>query len=319
MSKYRSQLPQLGNDFFLTEGGMETTLVFHEGQDLPHFAAFTLMKTFEGRDVLRKYFVTYVELAKRLSMGLILDCTTWRCNPDWGKQLGYEPDELLEVNRESVQMIEEIRNQHETENSPIIISGCIGPRGDGYVPEQAMSAQQAEDYHFPQLESFANSNADMVSAITMNDVEEVIGISKAARRARIPLVVSFTVETNGNLPTNQTLKSAIQQVDEETGAYPVYYMINCAHPSHFESVLVTDEEWGSRIRGLRANASRMSHAELDDAPELDCGDPNELGREFAELKRKHPHLNVLGGCCGTDLRHIEKIATACKPLFRNEI
>ncbi len=318
MSKYRNQLPQLGNDFFLTEGGMETSLVFHEGQDLPHFAAFTLMKTSEGRDVLRKYFVSYVELAKRLSMGLILDCTTWRCNPDWGDQLGYEPDELLEVNRESAQMLEEIRVQHETETSPIIISGCIGPRGDGYVPGQTMSAQQAEDYHFPQIESFANSNADMVSAITMNDVEEVIGISNAARQAKIPLVVSFTVETNGNLPTNQTLESAVEQVDEATSAYPIYYMINCAHPSHFQSVLTTGEEWVSRLRGLRANASRMSHAELDNAPELDCGDPRELGCEFAELKRKLPHLNVLGGCCGTDLRHIEQIATACNPLFLDE-
>jgi len=317
MTQYRNLLPQLGSELFLTDGGLETTLIFHEGLELPHFAAFHLLRTAEGRAVLHKYFLTYTELATRLKVGLILESPTWRCNPDWGERLGYEADDLAELNREAISQLEEVRSQYATQRTPIVISGCLGPRGDGYVPELRMSAQQSEEYHRPQVESFASTAADMASAITMNYVEEAVGIASAARQAGLPVVISFTVETDGKLPTEQTLQAAIEQVDEATSAYPAYYMINCAHPSHFEPVLRTREPWVSRIRGLRANASRMSHAELDEAAELDAGDPIALGSEYAALKRRLPELRVMGGCCGTDDRHIEQIATACLPLFRD--
>lgn len=317
MTEHRSSLPQLGSDLFLTDGGLETTLIFHDGLELPHFAAFPLLRTPEGRAALRKYFSTYAELAERLNVGLILESPTWRCNPDWGKRLGYEGDDLAELNREAIGLLEEVRSEYATHQSPVVISGCLGPRGDGYVPGSAMSAQQAEEYHRPQVESFAGTAADMACAITINYVEEAVGIALAARQAGMPVAISFTVETDGNLPTQQTLQAAIEQVDGATSAYPAYYMINCAHPSHFEAVLRTGESWVARIRGLRANASRMSHAELDEATELDAGDPVRLGGEYAELKRRLPQLNVMGGCCGTDDRHIEQIATACLPLFRD--
>lgn len=317
MAKYRNELPQHSGDFFMTDGGIETTLIFLEGQELPHFAAFHLLKTPEGEDVLRKYFRTYAELAKRFKTGLILETATWRANPDWGERLKYSPDALADANRKAVHLIEEVRSEYETPQTPIVISGCVGPRGDGYVPQTAMSERDAEDYHRIQIEIFAGTAADLVTAITMNYAAEAVGLARAARQANMPVVISFTVETDGRLPTGQSLGDAIRQVDDATSGYPAYFMINCAHPTHFNQAVRGDELWVKRVRGLRANASRMSHAELDAAPELDAGSPTELGREYAELRTQSlKHLNVMGGCCGTDHRHIEQITSACLPLFR---
>jgi S-methylmethionine-dependent homocysteine/selenocysteine methylase len=317
VAKYRGALPQLGDDFFMTDGGLETTLIFLEGQDLPHFAAFLLLETPEGEGALRKYFRTYAELARRFDTGLVLETATWRANPDWGQALGYSEDGLAEANTKAVRLIEEIRRDHETPRSPIVLSGCVGPRGDGYVAGDVMSVEEAEDYHRAQIETFAGTAADLVTAITMNYAEEAVGVARAAERANMPVVLSFTVETDGRLPTGQSLGDAIEQVDDATSGYPAYFMINCAHPSHFDRVVGGDEPWVGRIRGLRANASRMSHAELDEAPELDAGVPSELGQEYAELKKvRLRRLNVMGGCCGTDHRHVEHIASACLPLFR---
>ena len=317
MTQYRNALPQLGGDLFLTDGGIETTLIFHEGLVLPDFAAFHLLRTPEGEAALRKYFRTYAEIAKRFGTGLILESATWRANADWGKRLGYTSEALADANRRAINLLEEIRSEYETERTQVVISGCVGPRGDGYIPTQTMSEKEAEAYHREQVETFAETAADMVCAITMNYVEEAVGIAQAAQRADTPVAVSFTVETDGKLPTGQTLKAALEQVDNATSGYPCYYMINCAHPTHFDKVLAEGEGWLKRIHGLRANASRMSHAELNEATELDAGNATELGREYADLKRRLGHLNVMGGCCGTDHRHIEQIASACLPLFRN--
>ncbi len=316
MAKYRKQLPQLGGDLYLTDGGIETTLIFHEGLEFPDFAAFHLLQTAQGEAALRQYFRTYAQIAKRFGTGLILESATWRANADWGTRRGYSAAALAAVNRRAIHLLEDIRGEYETGRSPMVISGCLGPRGDGYIPEQVMSEREAEAYHLAQVEALAASAADMLCAITMNYVAEAVGIARAAKHADIPVAISFTVETDGNLPTGQTLKAALEQVDEATSGYPCYYMINCAHPTHFEHVLTAGEPWLERIRGLRANASCKSHAELNDAPELDCGNPAELAMQYAQLKKRLTRLNVLGGCCGTDHRHVEQIAEVCLPLFR---
>jgi S-methylmethionine-dependent homocysteine/selenocysteine methylase len=307
-------LPQLGGDFFLTDGGIETTLILHEGFVLPNFAAFHLLRGTAGLVALRKYFQTYTELARRLGVGLILESATWRASTDWAARLGYTRQELAEANRVSIRLLAEIRSDAAS-GPPIVISGCIGPRGDGYTPAAMMSEADAAAYHREQVETFAGTTADMVSAMTMNYVEEAIGIAQAAERAGMPVAISFTLETDGNLPTGETLRSGIERVDAATGRYPCYYMINCAHPTHFEHLLNKNEQWTERIGGLRANASRMSHAELNESVELDTGDPLELGSEYARLKTRMPKMNVMGGCCGTDDRHIEEIARACMPYF----
>jgi homocysteine S-methyltransferase len=315
MTRYRNQLPQLDGGLYLTDGGIETTLIFHDGLELPDFAAFHLLRNKNGQAALTRYFRTYAPLAVRYNCGLVLESATWRASADWGARLGYAPAALAESNRQAIRMLEEIREEMPA-GQPVVISGCLGPRGDGYVPSQAMSADEAAAYHRAQVETFAGTAADMVSAITMNYAEEAIGIAVAANTAGKPVSISFTVETDVNLPTGEPLIEAIARVEEATGGYPAYFMLNCAHPDHFRGVLSAGEAWTRRIRGLRANASRKSHAELNESAELDIGDPPELGSLYAELRRKElPRLNVMGGCCGTDHRHVECIAAACVPLF----
>lgn len=317
MARYRSALPQLGSGLFLTDGGLETTLIFQDGIELPDFAAFILLKQARGEAALRNYFRTYAAIANRFETGLILESATWRASADWGGRLGYSRAALADANRQAIRLLEDVRSEFETDKTRVAISGCIGPRGDGYSPASMMSEKEAEAYHADQVQTLAETAADMLGALTMTCVEEAIGIVRAAQKAAMPVVVSFTVETDGRLPSGQPLKDAIAQVDAATLSLPCYYMINCAHPVHFDHVLSPEEPWSRRIRGLRANASRKSHTELNDSTELDPGNPVELGAQYAELKRiRLLDLNVLGGCCGTDSRHIEKIAEACAPLFR---
>jgi S-methylmethionine-dependent homocysteine/selenocysteine methylase len=312
----RRALPQLGGDFFLTDGGIETTLIFHDGLALPDFAAFDLLKRPEGEQALQRYFRAYAALAKTYGTGLILESATWRASADWGARLGYDDRGLADANRRAIRLLDDIRRELKGDVGTLVVSGCVGPRGDGYNPSDTMSAAAAAAYHRRQIETLAESGADMITAITMPYVDEAIGVVTAAERAGMPVTISFTVETDGRLPTGQALGAAIEQVDAATSGYPAYYMINCAHPTHFEHVLAGGQSWTPRVRGLRANASRKSHTELNESTELDIGDPVEFGREHAQLKRRLPQLNVMGGCCGTDHRHVEQIALACAPLFR---
>lgn len=307
MPRYRYNLPQLNGNLFLSDGGIETTLIFHEGLDLPEFAAFDLLKTERGTEALHKYFRTYAAIARNNGVGFILESATWRASSDWGNKLGYTSAELTEANRKAVALLHEIRDEYETDETKIVVSGCIGPRGDGYNPEFQMTEEEAERYHATQAGIFKQADADMVTAITMTYSEEAIGLTRAARMTGMPVAISFTTETDGRLPSGQPLKEAIEQVDTATNDGPAYYMINCAHPTHFEDALHTGEAWTSRIRGLRANASTKSHAELDEATELDDGNPEEFADQHRDLSSVYGHFTIFGGCCGTDHRHVEAI------------
>jgi S-methylmethionine-dependent homocysteine/selenocysteine methylase len=297
----------------LTDGGLETTLVFLEGVDLPCFAAFPLLLSENGRRQLERYFESYLRTARERRVGFILDTPTWRANPDWGEKLGFTPQDLADINRQAVAWAANLRKRHAENSAGVVINGVVGPRGDGYQPGRQMSAHEAEDYHALQIEAFRQSGVDLVSAITMNYAEEAIGIARAAGAAGLPVVVSFTVETDGRLASDESLQSAIERTEDATGSAPAYYMINCAHPAHFEHVLADGAAWTSRIRGLRANASQKSHVELDEAVELDPGDPADLGQRYRILRGRLKNLSVLGGCCGTDHRHIMAICEACLP------
>jgi S-methylmethionine-dependent homocysteine/selenocysteine methylase len=309
-ARYRDALPQLDRTPFLTDGGIETTLIFHDGHDLPHFAAYDLLTREGGTDALRGYYEPYVGIALERGVGIVLETATWRANPDWAERLGHSPAQLAELNRGAVDLLEDLRAAHETASTPIVLSGCVGPRGDGYVVGEAMTADEAETYHATQVGTFAETAADLVTAITMTYADEAVGVVRAARAAGMPAVISFTVETDGRLPSGQSLREAIEDVDARTDGYTAYFMVNCAHPSHFEAVLDPDAGWTGRILGLRANASRLSHAELDEAEELDTGNPEELALEYVALRELLPRLTVLGGCCGTDHRHVEAMCGA---------
>ncbi|HEY3486046.1 MAG TPA: homocysteine S-methyltransferase family protein [Ilumatobacteraceae bacterium] len=296
---------------FLTDGGIETSLIYDQGLELPEFAAFTLLDDDAGRAALIRYFEDYVAIAARDGVGIVLETATWRANPAWGATLGYDADALEQSNREAVALLVDVRRRYETSTAPVVISGCIGPRGDGYQAGEQMTPEQAEAYHSLQARAFADSAADVITAITMTYPAEAIGVVRAARAVGMPVVISFTVETDGRLPSGHTLADAIALVDASTGAGPAYYMVNCAHPDHFAGSLDPSAAWTSRIGGIRANASRMSHAELDAAVELDAGDPVELARLYSELRATHPSIVVLGGCCGTNHEHIGAISSAC--------
>jgi homocysteine S-methyltransferase len=301
-------LPQLSGDrLFITDGGLETTLIFHLGLELPDFAAFDLLRDETGAEALRRYYEPYLEIAREHGAGIVLDSATWRASRDWGERLGYSAEQLAEANRRAVRLIEELRASAADVQG--VLDGVVGPRGDGYVIGETMTADEAEAYHAEQIGTFAGTAADMVSAITMTYVDEAVGIARAARTAGLPAAISFTVETDGRLPSGQPLGEAIEQVDAETDSTPAYFMINCAHPTHFEGVL--EGTWLARVGGLRANASRMSHEELDAAEELDEGDPDELAAQYRALRERLPNVAVFGGCCGTDDRHVAAIAAAC--------
>ena len=305
----RARLPHLSGGTFITDGGMETTLIFDDGIDLPHFASFVLLDDAGGIDALRAYYASYLEIAAQHGVGIVLDTPTWRANPDWGDRLGYSAAALADVDRRAVALLEELRST--AEGVPhVIISGCIGPRGDGYRVDNEMTAGEAQRYHEPQVATFADTAADLVSALTLTYADEAVGVARAAQDVAIPSVISFTVETDGRLPSGQSLKEAIEEVDAQTGGSIAYFMINCAHPKHFAHVLEEDGDWRGRIRGLRANASEKSHAELDEAEELDSGDPAALARHYRELQTLLPSLTVVGGCCGTNQRHVAEICTA---------
>jgi S-methylmethionine-dependent homocysteine/selenocysteine methylase len=305
----RGQLPQLGGGTFITDGGMETTLIFDDGIDLPDFASFVLLDDANGIDVLGAYYASYIEIAAQHGVGIVLDTPTWRANPDWGERLGYSVEALADVNRRAVALLEELRSKAQGRRQ-VIISGCIGPPGDGYRVDKAMTAEEAQCYHEPQVATFADTAADLVSALTLTYADEAVGVARAARDTGIPSVISFTVETDGRLPSGQSLREAIEEVDDQTQESVAYFMINCAHPTHFAHVFEEDGGWRNRIRGLRANASEKSHAELDEADELDAGDPVALAGHYRQLQKRLPNLNVVGGCCGTSERHVAEICAA---------
>ncbi|MGV0646438.1 homocysteine S-methyltransferase family protein [Mycolicibacterium sp. XJ879] len=304
-------LPQTsGHGMFVTDGGLETELVFHDGRDLPGFAAFPLVEKPEARARLRRYYDGYLAIARQHHAGFVVETATWRANPDWAKQLGYSMERLDAVNRSAVALAEEVRAAATADGITAVVSGCVGPRGDGYDPGEAMSVDDAQKYHAAQIQTFADTSADQVTAITMTNTEEAIGIVRAASAAGIAAAVSFTVETDGRLPTGQPLAEAIEYVDSVTDGAAAYFMLNCAHPTHFAEVFEDDGAWRHRVMGLRSNASAKSHAELDEATELDEGDPVDLGARHAALQDRLPALTVLGGCCGTDTRHVAAIAEA---------
>ena len=307
MSVRRNTFPDIETDLFLAYVGMETDLIFTQGIDLPGFASYPLLETEAGRALLRRYFSDMIALGQETGTGVILESPTWMANRDRGAAIGYSPDKIMDLNQQAIAMMAQVRA--EKGDVPTVLSANIGPRDDAYAPSDQMTADAAEAYHTEQVAALASTEVDVVSGYTLAYSAEAIGIVRAARRFGLPVVIAFTVETDGRLPTGMTLEEAIAEVDEATGGYAAYFMINCAHPDHFNPVLV-DAPWVHRIEGVVANASRCSHSELDEAKVLDDGDPRELGEQLAQIRARFPHIRVLGGCCGTDMRHMQQIARA---------
>ncbi|MDH4109260.1 MAG: homocysteine S-methyltransferase family protein [Gammaproteobacteria bacterium] len=311
MSLYRHRLPQLSGDLFLADAGIETDLMFNHGIEIREFAAHTLLPDESGRQAMADYFRAFLSLARDAGAGFILDSQTWKAHPHWARSLGATVEELRDANRESIDFIAGLRREFASNARPIVLAGIIGPRGDAYAPELAVAAREAERYHATQVGWLAETDADFIAGVTFTQSDEAIGLVRAARAAGMPVVISFTVETDGCLPSGQALGEAIRAVDDATDAAAAYFGVNCAHPDHFFHVL-EDADWARRLRSLRCNASRRSHAELDRSDTLDAGNPRELGRQYADILDRLPWVNVVGGCCGTDLRHVTAIARAAR-------
>ena len=309
MSRYRDNLPQLSGDLYLTDAGIETDLIFNHGIEIREFAAHTLLPDPAGREAMADYFRGFLALANEYDAGYILDSQTWKAHMHWASDLGEDEAFLHQVNEESIAFMSSLREEFSGNKKPIVLNAAIGPQGDAYAPEAEVAADQAEEYHAKQLGWLAATDVDMITALTFTQSDEATGVVRAASNVGLPAVVSFTVETDGRLPTGQPLSEAVRAVDEATDAAAVYFMVNCAHPDHFFHVF-DDSDWTRRIRGVRCNASRLSHAELDECEELDDGDPEELAAQYKSLVKSMPWLNVFGACCGSDLRHVTQIAAA---------
>ncbi len=309
MTKYRDNLPQLGGDIFACYTGMDTDLLYNHGIDLPGFASYPLLSNPSHKKILREYYSDLVDLAREQSVGVILDSITWAANRDRGAELGYTAADLENFNIEAIELIAQVRS--DKNYLPTVLCGQVGPRGDGYAVSELMTTREAEDYHSAQIEVYSKTEADLVSASTICYTEEAAGVVRAAQRFEMPVTISFTVETDGRLPTGMPVKEAIEQVDAESSESALYFLINCAHPDHFTTIF-DDEPWMQRLRGVVANASRCSHAELEVAKELDDGDPKELGIQVGGLRKRFSHFNILGGCCGSDLRHMKHIIQEAK-------
>mgnify|MGYP000235428143 CR=1 FL=1 len=305
MALYRNELPQNSSKPFLAYTGMETDLLFTQGVDLPGFASYPLLETEQGREILTGYFTNLIEIGREADLGVILESPTWVANRDRGASIGYTPERLIELNKQAVALMADIRAK--AGDLPIVLSANIGPRDDAYAPADQMTADEAMAYHSEQIAALSNTEVDLISGYTVAYPAEAIGMVLAAKTFDLPMIIAFTVETDGNLPTGAPLRDAIEEVDEATANYASYFMINCAHPDHFNGIL-SDEPWMQRLKGIVANASRCSHSELDEAKELDDGDPTELGNQLAAISKKYPQINILGGCCGTDTRHLRQIA-----------
>lgn len=295
---------------YLTEGGTETEIMFRHGHALREFAMFELLDKPSAVNDLRGMYRRLLDTIAGHGCAAMLAGLDYRASPDWGAKLGYSRDALAEFQHRCIDFLREVAAPYRGDLPDIAICGCVGPRGDAYGAEREITADEAEDYHSVQLQTLRDCGVDLVWAATFNNIPEAVGLSRAAARAGVPLNLHFTLTGAHRLATGPTLRAAIEATDAQAGAArPDSYGINCSHPVEFEPALDPDH-WTRRIRALRPNAAKMDKIALCKLNHIEEGDPAELGRIMAALARRHPWIDILGGCCGTWERHIDAIARA---------
>lgn len=307
----RAALPNETSRTFLTDGGTETWLIHKAGLDLPNFSSFHLLNDSAAYGHIWSYYRAFADIAVEHGVGFIFDSLTYRASRDWGALLGFSDAALAEMNLMALDFYRDVAKEAGLADQDVIISGCVGPKGDAYERNDGLTADGAQEYHQAQVDTFKTGDADIVTALSLSSSQEAIGIVRAAQSAGLPSAISFMVEKDHRLQSGESLRSAIETVDEETGSAAAYFMINCAHPVDFGPAL-KDEPWATRVHGIRANASKADHSFLNLLGHLDEGDPDELAGEYAGLRSRFPHMNVFGGCCGTDFSHVRKISEALR-------
>ncbi|WP_135504117.1 homocysteine S-methyltransferase family protein [Roseovarius aestuariivivens] len=307
--------PRLENKFYLTEGGTETDVLYNYGFELPEFAMFPLLDDPEADKVIRDLYRRYFDVAEKHQTGMLVLGHDYRASPDWGAKLGYTPEGLAEMERRTIGFLEDLRREYEGRVSDVYIAGCVGPRGDAYGTGGGITESEAEDYHAVQLSTLKSTSADMAISLTLNNIPEAIGIVRAAAAIGIPIGISLTLTTEGRLRSGPSLREAIEEIDEKTNGAAAWFGTNCAHPLEFATALADDGPWLDRLRYIRPNAVQMDQIALCKLGHLEDGDPVELGRQMGDVARRFPRADILGGCCGTDERHLGEIAknvNACR-------
>ena len=299
-------LPQQSGKLMTTAGGFETWMQYVDGFKLRHFCAFELLNDARGLGCLRDYHRKVVEAATANGFGVINEGLHYRSSRDWGELIGFSREALLEINVRGIEFYRDFAREYAGPDTPMLVGGVVGPRGDAYNIGRLPDAAEAEDYHSEQIRIFREAGADHVTAMTFSSVDEAIGVARAAKSVGIPVVISFLLARGGRLKGGETLEEAITRVDSATDDAPAYYMINCTHPTEFEPALTTGK-WISRLGGFMPNAVAMETLDLCKLGHLEDGDPVELGAQMGALAQRFPHINVWGGCCGTDGRHIGEI------------
>lgn len=299
-------LPQLAGKLMSTAGGFETWMQYVDGFTLRHFCGFELLNDPRGVACLRDYHRRVIEAAIENGFGMINEGLHYRASRDWGERTGFSREALEEINLRGIEFYRDFAREYASADTPMLVGGAIGPQGDAYETGHIPDATEAEEYHAEQILTFRKAGADLVTAMTFSNVEEAIGLVRAAISAEMPVVVSFFVARGGRLRAGETLEEAIRRVDAATGNGPQYYMINCTHPTEFEAGL-SPGDWSARLGGFMPNAVAMETLDLCKLGHLEDGDPEELGGQMAGLAQRFPHVTVWGGCCGTDGRHIGQI------------
>jgi homocysteine S-methyltransferase len=312
----KRRMPTVEDPLFLTEAGIETTLMYKNGWELQHFCLFERMREDRFMADLEAYHRRLIEVALERGVGHLLDGVHYRASPDWSAKLNMSDSELKQLTEKGLALYQELSEEYATEATPIPVGCCIGPRGDAYGTGHEMSPEEAQDYHTIQIETAKQAGADFVSALTFNRIDEAIGLARAAEAAGLPVIVSFSLTKDARLNSGPSLDEAVTAVDAATDEAPLFYMINCNHPVDFSPALDAPGDWINRLQGIRANASSLDHGMLCKLGHLEEGDPEELGGQFADIARRFPHMNVFGGCCGTDREHLDQIAANVLALRR---
>jgi len=293
---------------YLTEGGTETEILYKYGYEVPHFAVFELLNDPAGKRQLEAMFARYLDAAADNNWAALMGGLDYRASPDWGRLLGYSPAGLTEMQIRCIECLRDVARPYRGQLPDIRISGIVGPRGDAYALNRTITAQEAEDYHAPQLETLKQLDVDMAWAATFNNVAEAVGVSRAASKIGVPVCLSFTLSGNHRLQSGPTLREAVETVDAEAGEHrPTCFGINCSHPLEFIPALEPGD-WVLRVRSIRPNATAMDKLSLCKLGHLEDGDPVDLGRRLADLAARYPHIDMWGGCCGTWDRHLGEIA-----------
>ena len=300
--------PRLKGKFYLTEGGTETEVLYKHGFDLPEFAMFPLLDDPEATAVIRQMYRRYFAVAEEHGAGLLLIGHDYRASPDWGAKLGYSPEGLAEMQRKAMAFLDDLRRDYAGRVGDVYIAGCLGPRGDAYGTGGAITEDEAEAYHSVQLRTLKETPADMAIALTFNNIPEAIGAVRAAQALDMPIGVSLTLTAEGRLRSGPTLREAVETIDAGTDGAATWFGTNCEHPLEWADALADAGPWLERMRYFRPNAARMEKLALCTLGHLEDGDPEELGSQMGALAAALPRADILGGCCGTDERHLGAVA-----------